>query len=62
MRDWIAPLAEKELSAAYNCFDSDYRHGQTIERDRFKCSPDGMMVHLTKGRNLQIVNVRNPHD
>jgi hypothetical protein len=57
MRDWIAPVALKELSAAYDCFKLDYQAGQTLVKGQFGCSPDAVTVRLTKGRNIQIVDV-----
>jgi hypothetical protein len=58
MRDWIAPVALKELSAAYECFETAYQPGKALEWDHFICSPDAVTVHLTKGRSIQIVDVR----
>lgn len=58
MGDWIAPVALKELSAAYECFETADQPGKALETDHFSWSPDALKVHLTEGRNIQIVDVR----
>lgn len=57
MRDWIAPVALEELSAAYDCFKADYKPGQTLAKGKFGCSPGSVTVRLRKARNIQIVEV-----
>lgn len=53
-------MALRELSAAYECFESDYQDGQNLKADKYMYSvPGGMVtVHLTEGKAIQIVDVR----
>jgi hypothetical protein len=59
MRDWIGPLVETELKSALTSFEGKFIPGQRAEDDHRICGPDSVSVHVKKGQEVQIIEVRN---
>jgi hypothetical protein len=59
MRNWIGPLVETELKSALTSFEGKFVPGQRVEDDHRICGPDSVRVRVKKGREVQIIEVRN---
>jgi hypothetical protein len=59
MRNWIGPLVETELKSALTSFEGKFVPGQRVEDDYRICGPDSVRVRVKKGREVQIIEVRN---
>ncbi len=59
MRDWIGPVVENELKSALISLEGKSVPGQRVEDDHRICGPDSVSVRIKKGREVQIIEVRN---
>lgn len=57
MKDWIAPATKEALSNAYETLKLEYVAGQNLEKYPYDCGPDALIVHSTKARRVQLIDV-----
>ncbi len=56
LQNWIGPLVEAELAAAFDSLEHSYVPGKILQKGNRYCESGTVEIRFTKGRLVQIVD------